>query len=145
RSLPLATMTDVALTERGDGSGAIAFSPEGLRFASGFAGPPAFVMIKDARRIYDLICETRVNIFAPPARELPARRWNLPAPESAVLLWGPEIDDRRMLRLALWELIARGTLTVVESRRVGWREPSVAPARGFGGVPTDGRSLRVVL
>jgi hypothetical protein len=41
------------------------------------------------------------------------RRWDLPAPESAVLLWGPETRDHDALKLALLELVARRAMKLV--------------------------------
>lgn len=40
-------------------------------------------------------------------------RWRLSAPESSVLLWGPETRDREVLKLALLELVVRKALRLV--------------------------------
>lgn len=65
KSLQLRTLTDVSLTQRGDGSGTITFGPAALMAGfysggSGFASggryaPPAFDMIERAKDVYDII------------------------------------------------------------------------------------------
>lgn len=64
KSLSLRTLTDVTLTERGNGSGTIALGQVppwsglygGMRWPGmGSYGPPSFDLIPDARRIYWLI------------------------------------------------------------------------------------------
>ena len=50
---------------------------------------------------------------------MPERRWELSAPESGVLLWGPETRNGEALKLALLELVVRKALRLVsvEERR----------------------------
>lgn len=66
----------------------------------------------------------------------PATAWALTAPESYVLLHGPEASGRETFKLALLELVARGTLRLVEvggaggfgrGRRVSVLAPGVRP------------------
>ncbi len=66
-SLPLATLSDITLKPRADGSGSIVFGPTtGIRPASvGFAWPggraqaPCFEMIPDAQTVYDIILKAQ--------------------------------------------------------------------------------------
>jgi hypothetical protein len=63
KSLQLRTLTDVSMTQRGDGSGTITFGP--IQFASTFTGtswpgsgrygPPCFDLIEQVREAYDII------------------------------------------------------------------------------------------
>jgi hypothetical protein len=80
--------------------------------------------------------------------ELPARPWELPAPESLVLLWGPETGNAWALKVALLELIARGALRLVavEHRRL-LLFPTVTTVLALGpnADRPASRSLRVVL
>ena len=64
KSLQLRTLTDVSLTQRGDGSGTItfgpthsmnAFFPAGAWPGAGRYAPPAFDLIENAKGVYDLI------------------------------------------------------------------------------------------
>jgi len=66
KSLSLRTLSDVSLIERSDGSGTITFGPTLPLFGAFGAmsgawpgarqfGPPAFEMIADAKRVFDLI------------------------------------------------------------------------------------------
>jgi hypothetical protein len=62
KSLNLATLSDVTLTERADGSGTITFGPTTLQqtMYSGMAWPgvqqvPAFELIPDAKAVYQMI------------------------------------------------------------------------------------------
>lgn len=52
--------------------------------------------------------------------ELPSKPWTLPAPESLVLLWGPETSEVAALKHAILDLIAREALVLstVEERRL---------------------------
>lgn len=65
RSLPLRTMSEVALRERADGSGTITFGPappNGFRVGGAWPGrpeQPAFDLIPDARRVYGIIREAQ--------------------------------------------------------------------------------------
>jgi hypothetical protein len=45
--------------------------------------------------------------------ELPRRRWELSAPESQMLLWGPETGDAWVVKLAIMELVVRRVLRLV--------------------------------
>jgi hypothetical protein len=66
KSLSLATLSDVTLHERADGTGTISFGPS-HPFAAIYAGmswpgvsqPTSFQMIPDARRVYDIIREAQ--------------------------------------------------------------------------------------
>ncbi|MGH2599897.1 MAG: hypothetical protein ACRDJ9_10985, partial [Dehalococcoidia bacterium] len=82
--------------------------------------------------------------------ELPERRWDLSAPESQVLLWGPETSDAWALKPALLELVVRRALRLaaVEERRFCFfLKPAVTNilARGPGEVPAASRALGVVI
>jgi Bacterial PH domain len=67
KSMQLATLSDISLTERAAGSGTISFGPQHPRARSlpaGWpgAGPyaaPAFEMIDRAKEVYDLIWQTQ--------------------------------------------------------------------------------------
>ncbi len=52
--------------------------------------------------------------------ELPRRRWELPAPESQMLLWGPETGDAWLVKQAIMELVVRRVfrLASVPDRRL---------------------------
>jgi hypothetical protein len=80
--------------------------------------------------------------------ETPGRRWELSAPESGVLLWGPETRAGEALKLALLELIVRQTLRLVavKDRRLfvfSKRVNLLAP--GTSRDQPSGRALRAVL
>jgi hypothetical protein len=145
RSLPLATLSWVELTHHGDGSGTVAFSPERHYVSDGRAGPPAFVMVKGVQRAYDLLVAARADVFSAQGSNPTMRHWDLSAPASAVLLWGPEVAERRVLTLAIRELIAAGTLVVVDGTTYGlWGRSAVGLAWSGRPVPPLGRSLRAV-
>lgn len=67
KSLLLRTLSDISLTERGDGSGTITFgpwNPMAARYSAGFPGSaqyatPAFEMIDRAKEAYELIRQTQ--------------------------------------------------------------------------------------
>ena len=65
KSLPLRTLSEVQLRERGNGSGTITFGPQPFGVSavgnSWPGGPrvPAFDLIPDARRVYDIIREAQ--------------------------------------------------------------------------------------
>jgi hypothetical protein len=80
--------------------------------------------------------------------ELPERRWKLSAPESVVLLWGPETGDAWTLKVALLELIVRKVLRLVSvkhRRLLIFPTRSNVLIRGPGRIPPASRSLRAVL
>jgi hypothetical protein len=67
KSLPLRTLSEVQLRERSDRVGTITFGPQPFR-AAAFGGSwpgghqvPAFDLIPDARRVYDIIREAQRN------------------------------------------------------------------------------------
>lgn len=70
KSLSLRTLADVSLSERGDGSGSIAFGPlhpmgywaRGSRY-----DPPAFDMIEQARSVYEIIRQAQASTDWRPA------------------------------------------------------------------------------
>jgi hypothetical protein len=47
------------------------------------------------------------------SNDLPRRRWELSAPESQMLLWGPETGDAWVLKLAIMELVVRRVMRLV--------------------------------
>lgn len=65
KSLPLATLDGISLTERSDRSGSIAFGPNASNNTWFFRSsrynqqPPSFDMIEDARKVYALIRDTQ--------------------------------------------------------------------------------------
>ena len=69
RTIGLATLGDVSMTQRDDGSGKIIFGPAppfGLTFGRGSRGnrysPPSFEMIQDVRSVYQLIVSAKRNL-----------------------------------------------------------------------------------
>jgi hypothetical protein len=78
----------------------------------------------------------------------PPRRWELSAPESGVLLWGPETRAREALKLALLELVVRQVLRLVsvrERRLVIFSQTFHVLAAGSGPERPSGPALRGVL
>ena len=76
------------------------------------------------------------------------RRWELSAPESGVLLWGPETRSGEALKLALLELVVRQVLRLVsvrERRLVIFSKTVSLLAPGPGRDRPSGRTLRGVL
>lgn len=83
KSLPLASLGEITISERADRRGTIMFGPSTLgtamvRGASwpgmGRSGPPVFDLIDDARRVYRLIRETQQSVLsATAARAEPDR------------------------------------------------------------------------
>lgn len=72
KSLAIATLTDVTLSEQADGNGTITFGPDpfaGTMYpGKGWTGAPrvpSFEMIPEARRVYDLIRQTQQASRAP--------------------------------------------------------------------------------
>ncbi|HEY2341539.1 MAG TPA: PH domain-containing protein [Chthoniobacteraceae bacterium] len=72
KSLQLRTLTDVSLTQRGDGSGTItfgpahfmnAFFPAGSWPGAGRYAPPAFDFIDQAKAVYDIFQEAQKAAF----------------------------------------------------------------------------------
>lgn len=64
KSLPLRTLSEVQLRERGDGTGTITFGPQPFGAFAGASWPgapqvPTFDLIPDARRVYDIIREAQ--------------------------------------------------------------------------------------
>jgi hypothetical protein len=73
KSLQLRTLTDVSLTERGDGSGTItfgpmhymnAFFPSGSWPGAGRFAPPSFDLIESAKVVYDTIRSAQIATAA---------------------------------------------------------------------------------
>jgi hypothetical protein len=71
KSLSLATLTDVSMTERPDGSGTITFGAVNPRYAmyAGMSWPgmpqvPSFEMIPDVRRVYSIIQSAQQDALA---------------------------------------------------------------------------------
>ena len=73
KSLQLRTLSDVSLTERAGGNGAITFGPASFPASmfsaggwpgSGRSGPPAFELLENAREVYDLIRRAQKAAFA---------------------------------------------------------------------------------
>jgi hypothetical protein len=83
---------------------------------------------------------------APFHDDLPERRWELSAPESLVLLWGPETGDAWAVKVALLELIVRRVLRLAtaEDRRffLFSSYPHIL-APGIRLDPSAGRPLRM--
>jgi hypothetical protein len=78
----------------------------------------------------------------------PPRRWELSAPESGVLLWGPQTRSGEALKLALLELVVRQVLRLesVRERRLAIFSRTVTVlAPGPGRDQPSGRTLRGVL
>src|SRR6476469_591175 len=74
KSLSVGTMTDVTLAQRPDGSGTITFGPASFTAGMhagmpwpGVAQPPAFELIPDVKRVYDLVREAQAGFRAPAA------------------------------------------------------------------------------
>ncbi|HEX4574636.1 MAG TPA: PH domain-containing protein [Gemmatimonadales bacterium] len=70
RSLPLRTMSDITVTERGDGSGTITLGPSTAMYGwfggsawprGGRYQPPAFEMIEDVRRVANLLRDAQTR------------------------------------------------------------------------------------
>jgi hypothetical protein len=74
KSLSVETLSDVTLAQRRDGSGTITFGPTNFAMAMyagtawpGVAQPPAFELIQDAKRVYDLVRAAQNASRAPAA------------------------------------------------------------------------------
>jgi hypothetical protein len=74
QSISLRNLPNVVLDARGDGSGTITFGDKnplsamyGSMYGRVFLGPgvPAFEMIQDARRVYDLILRAQMELIIP--------------------------------------------------------------------------------
>jgi hypothetical protein len=66
KSLNLGTLSDVTLTQRPNGSGTITFGPTNCRAAMhagmpwpGVDQPPAFELVPEAKRVYDIVREAQ--------------------------------------------------------------------------------------
>jgi hypothetical protein len=80
KSLQIRTLTDVSLTQRGDGSGTIPFGP--TYFANMFTGtswpgagrygPPCFDLIEEVREVYDIIRGAQRSASVPEKPRAPA-------------------------------------------------------------------------
>ena len=80
--------------------------------------------------------------------EIPERRWDLTAPESGVLLWGPETRAGEALKLALLELVVRRALRLVsvpERRLVFFSKRTDVLVSGTLADQPAGRALRAAL
>jgi hypothetical protein len=84
KSLQLRTLTDVTLTQRGDGSGAITFGP--TQFMNSFTGgtswpgtgryvPPCFDMIEEAKEAYAIIRNAQRSASPTDTSRAPANRF----------------------------------------------------------------------
>ena len=78
----------------------------------------------------------------------PQTRWELSAPESYVLMHGPNADGAEAFKMAVLELVMRGALQIVQAEqrgRFGRRSQVTVLAPGTGPSTVDAPELRTVL